>query len=373
MKKGLRFLSVFLVIALLLVNLTACTSNQTKKSDDTNALSNSTKTEKITIVGLNDGNKEISIDELKKMEFVSKEMKSIDSKGEVATNKVKGVSLEKILNQFGESKKDYTGIRFIAGDGYSIVVPKEILEIRDVVLSYEIDEKPLDEMSQPIRVAIPNERSMYWVKNLMKIELLQKKKTNIVNKVIFLDTAVMNINQEDYDYYDKKDKAVKTEDLVKEYSTKEDAEGVFFKAVDGFEKEENLNVFKSAYIKITGENSPLFLSPDLPLGMQVKNIETILHGDTVYFSLKQGFRACELKTVKEHEGISLKDIFSETKLIEAEKYVCKASDGYESEITKEDIDKGIIYERNKGGYTLMFKDMPKNTKVKQILSIEPVK
>lgn len=372
MKKGLRFVSVFLLITLLLVSLVGCGSQETN-NEDIASTSNEETSEKITIIGIADGDKTITIDELKEKQPIIEEMKSIDSSGKVVTNKVKGACLEKILNEYGESQKDFTGIRFIAEDGYSIVVPKEILEIRDIVLSYEIDDEPLHESSKPIRVAIPDERSMYWVKNLAKIELLEKQKAKVSKKIVFIDSAATNLEQDEYNYYDSQDKAIKVEDLVNAYSLNIDDEGVYFKASDKFEKEEDLDVFKSAYIKITGENNPMFLSKDLPVGMHIKNIVTITHGTTVYFSLNQGLKLYELKTADDHEGIALKDILDETKLIEADKYICTAADGYESEISKDDIDKGIIYERNNGGYTLMFEGMPKNTKIKQILSIEPVK
>lgn len=372
MKKLMNKILVFTFVVLLLFS-TAC-SNKAMKATDNDEAKEPQKTQEtveITIKGLKDGEKLITLDKLKEMESVTEEMESLSSSGEIKKKKVKGVPLESVLSLYETSQKNHNGIRFIAGDNYSIVVPKEVLQKREIVLAYEVDDKPLDEKALPLMVAVPDERSMYWVKNLMQIELLEEEQS-VNNKIVFLETAVAGMNKEDYTYYESVDKAVKVTDFIKNFAEETDKTGVYLKAVDGLEKEEDIDVFKSGYIKTTGKDIPLFLSPELPKGMHVKNILFFTYGDTIYFSINQGLEAFEKKAVEDNEGIPLKSIFKEVGLVNGDKYLCTAEDGYEAEMSADDISKGLIYPRNKGGFTLMFEGMPKNTKVKGILSIEAI-
>lgn len=367
MNRTMRKIGV-LGLAMLLIFTAAC-SNKTMKTSEESSIKEITE---IAIKGLEDGNKTVSVSEILEFQPVAREMKSITSSGEIKKKKVKGTSLEDILKVYGTSQGNYNGIRFIAGDSYSIVVPKEVLEKREIVLAYEIDDKPLDEKSLPLMLAVPDERAMYWVKNLVEIELLEEE-FSANNKVVFLETAASKLNQEDYTYYESVDKAVKVTDLIGNLGAESDKKGVHLKAVDGLEKDEDIGVFKTGYIKTTGKDVPLFLSPELPKGMHVKNILLFSYGGTTYFSLNQGLESIEKKTIEDNEGIPLKSVLKEVGLVTGGKYLCTADDGYEVEISADDVNKGVIYPKNKGGFTLMFEGMPKNTKVKGILSIEVVK
>lgn len=373
MNNLMKKVGLFTLIVLLIFS-TACTNKAMKTSESNeNNQSNETKEVKeaveISIKGLEDGEKKISLEKLKELDPVTQEMESITSSGEIKKKKVTGVSLESLLKLYEASQKNYGGVRFVAGDSYSIVVPKEILQKRDVVLAYEVDDKPLEEKALPLMSAIPDERSMYWVKNLVEIELLEEEQSTI-NEIVFIETAASSLEQEDYTYYESTDKAVKVADLFNTFSEGTDKKGAFLKAVDGLEKDEDIDVLKSGYIKVTGKDIPLFLSPELPKGMHVKNILLLTYGDTTYVSLTQALNAFEKKVVEDNEGVLLKSLFKEVGLNSGDKYLCTAEDGYETEISADDIEKGLIYPRNKGGFTLMFEGMPKNTKIKGILKIE---
>lgn len=356
------------VLVILLVFSTSCTNKAMKTAE-----SNEPKeTAEISIKGLEDGEKAISLEKIMELKPVTEEMESITSSGEIKKKKVTGVPLDSVLELYGVSQKNYGGVRFVAGDSYSIVVPKEVLQKRGIVLAYEVDDKKLDKKALPLMSAIPDERSMYWVKNLVEIELLEEEQS-LIKKIVFIETAVSSLEQEDYTYYESVDKAVKVTDLFKTFTEDTDKKGAFLKGVDGLEKDEDIDVLKSGYIKVTGKDIPLFLSPELPKGMHVKNILFFTYGDTTFFSLNQGLNAFEKKTVEDNEGISVKSILKEAGLNSGNKYLCTAEDGYEVEISADDIEKGLIYPRKKGGFTLMFEGMPKETKVKGILKIEAVK
>ncbi len=359
---------VLLGVVVLLTFTTAC-GNRTLKTTEVNEVNT---TAEVSIRGLEDGEKVISLDRIKELETVTQEMESITSSGEVKRTKVKGVPLESLLGLYDTSQKNYGGIRFIAGDSYSIVVPEEVLQKRKIVLAYEVDDKALKENALPLMLAVPHERSMYWVKNLVEIELLKEEESS-KSKVVFIETAATQLKQEDYTYYESLDKAIKVVDLFSKFNESHDKKSIYFKAVDGFEKDEDIEVLKTGYIKITGKNTPLFLSPELPKGMHVKNILYFTYGDTTYFSLNSSLNSFEKKTLEGNEGISLKEIFKEAGLTNGEKYLFTASDGYEIEISADDIGKGLIYMGKDNGFNTMFEGMPKNTKIKGILKIEAVK
>ncbi|WZL72379.1 molybdopterin-dependent oxidoreductase [Clostridiaceae bacterium 35-E11] len=372
MRNKYERLWILLIVLLLVVMSAACSQETTESSKENMEQTADNAMDHISIVGLESGKEIIPIEKMKETKVVTKEMESITSSGEIKKNRVKGISLEDILQSYGTSQKNYSGIRFIAGDGYSIVVPKEVLEIRDIVLAYEIDDQPLDQQSLPLRVTIPNERAMYWVRNLTKIELL-KEEMMTINKLFFLETATNLLKHEDYTYYESTDKAIKGMDIIQNCSKDKTYEGMFFKSVDGLEKKENIEVFQTGYIKVTGKDIPLFLSPELPKGMHIKDILWFSHGSTAYFSIESGGEVFEKRRVDEEEGIALKDIIKETEIQKRDKYLCKGVDGYELEISADDIDKGLIYINDKEEYTLIFEGLSKNTKVKQILSIESIK
>lgn len=145
---------------------------------------------------------------------------------------------------------------------------------------------------------------------------------------------------------------------------------MYFVATDEFEKSETLEILNQGYIKTTGENAPLFISPDLPKGMQVKNILTLSCGDTTIISAASAINTLTSKTIIEQEGAALDEVIAASGLV-GDYYVFTAADGYSVEVTKASLNEGILYEREPGVYQVKFSDvLDKSTSVKDILSIE---
>jgi DMSO/TMAO reductase YedYZ molybdopterin-dependent catalytic subunit len=389
MSKKLKLLSI--VFALILV-FVACTP----KTEDTNppAEDNNEETEtaeaSIEIQGiesLEGGIEMITAEEIKTMEAQTITTTNISSSGEVVETEIKGVKINKILKKYDLRQDDFEGIRFFAGDGYSIVIPKEILETKDVMLYWEADGEPLDDKFQPLRVAVPDERSMYWVGQVAGMELIKGKEENMDKssegdmdsmalenpKIIFMEAAISTLESEDYTYYEATDQAVMTDSLLTSFGSK-DANELFMEAVDDFTKTEKMDIFLTGYIKFTGEYAPLFLSPDLPKGMHVKNILMIKDGSTTFVTESQSFAkyADNLVTILEDECVPLAKIEELTGLAEGMNYTLTAADGYSKTIDRETFLKGGIYARNNGGYGISFEGMDKKAKIKDILSIEVV-
>lgn len=358
-----RFASGLLII--LLLCLSACASSETGGQADSSA-----DDEKIIITGGDIGENEILIAEIMKLPVIAKEVTSVDSAGDESTFAIKGALFSDVLGTLGMEQKTLSAIRLVAGDGYMIEVPPEILAVREIIIAYEIDGKPLEEKTKPARLIIPEERAMYWVKNLVKIEILEARETLSLSRLLFMETAFQNMEQHDYTYYDSLDKAVSASDLFKNIPVEESIETVFMKAVDGLEKNEKAEVFDQGYIKFTGVDIPAFMSPDIPKGMYVKDILWLAKGDTGYISGVKALDHFPKVQVDDREGVKLSDLFNEVSMADGESYLFTALDGYNIEIDGGDIARGLIYLRDGGVVSVMFEGLPKNTSVKDLLSIE---
>jgi hypothetical protein len=276
------------------------------------------------------------------------------------------------LKKYGKSQKDITAVRLVAGDGYSIEVPPEVLQSRDLILAHTINGQPLDERTRPIRAVIPEERSMYWIRNLVRIEILESAPKAKVGRVYILETLISQANAEDYTYYDSTDKAVRVEELLGLLSLENLPDTASFVAADGFEKNEQMDIFSDGYIKFTGDSAPLFLSPDLPKGMHIKSIYLCTIGDIALVSQQMAEQVIGTKQVEDKQGVDLKELLNQAGLADADKYLLTAADGYTAEILREDRDKGVVFKNSKGQITVFFEGLPKSTQVKDLLFIEGI-
>lgn len=333
--------------------------------------SNADIPDKITISGLEDEVIEVSLDDIKELEKINQDVVSISSSGEENEMNVTGGLLEELLQKHGKTQKNLLGIRVVAIDGYSIEIPNEVLEHRDILLVYEIEGEPLFEDSQPIRVVVPDERAMYWVKSLDEIEILTNEEgqtdSEFVNKITIFDSTLSNLEETDYEGVDK---AIKIEELLTNCAS-DDLDGkVFIKAADGLEKGEDNKIFRDAYIKTTGEDAPMILSPDMPKGMTVKNILWFSIGETSFISMDSAlgnFDAIDSDGIK---GIAIEDIFDDIKLLKGDTYTFTGIDGYSVDINVEDLNSGILYKMGDGKTVIQFPELEKSTTVKELLSIE---
>lgn len=327
--------------------------------------------DKVVITGFEE-DIEVSVAELKELPVITKTVVSVNSSGEESEYTITGALFSDLLEKYGKLQKDIKAIRLVAGDGYAIDVDENVLKNREIILGYLYNGQPIEERYQPVRVVIPEERAMYWVKNLVKIEIVDFVKTTQTNSIYFLETAVSEVEQTDYTYYESIDKAVNVTGLMAKLGLNNSSRAVGMVAADGFEKSEETAIFDNGYIKITGEYAPMFLSPDIPKGMYVKSLLFIQYGGSTVCSVQQALEVFEKTTLDDNTGIKISDLFKKSGLVSADKYLLKAVDGYSVEVTTADIKKGLIYLDEKGRIRSYFQGLPKNTSVKYLYSIEPV-
>lgn len=384
MKKNIIVAAMLLAI----VMLAGC--NNTTPAEDSYGEATTAKAEKTTaaspesandltyegslkFVGL-DKEFEIPYNDIYAMTPVTMDVSHISSSGEVSEQTVTGVRLEDLLQANGGSKAGFGSIRFTAGDGYAISMPAEVFADKDIILAWAFDGENLDDKKMPLRVAVNDERSMYFVANLVEVafEAASEMGATLLtgDKVVFMESAFTLMETEDFMYYDSNDLAVSAKSLAKSYA-EDHIDAIEFVASDGYAKSESFDVFAEGFIKINGEDAPLFTGLDLPKGMNVKYILKMVTADATFMSVNSGFDSAEIENVEldGDAGVKLSDLVAMAGL-EAASYTITATDGYAKDVTQAELEIGMAYVNNDGTVTIKFNDdNPKKSKIKNALTI----
>lgn len=320
-------------------------------------------------IALADETIEIEYNDIYKMDATTASYKTITSSGEEITTEVTGVSLSSILDNHGVKLSDFNGLRGIAGDGYAIDVPNEIISDKDVLLIWSEDGEVYPDKKLPLRMAINDERAMYWVSNLIELQCLSEtaeatSEQTTLSQIVFIEPASKSLESVDITYYEADDMGVKVTDLFGYGNT---SDPVTFVATDDFEKTEKLEVLNQGLIKLTGENAPLFMSPDLPKGMHVKMILQMMTGDTAYVSAKNAMTVFSKVTVEDKEGVNLIELIDKAGL-KGDTYIFTSTDGYSVELSGKDVKKGVLIQ-DEDIFKVKFDGLAKNTTVKDIMTI----
>lgn len=336
----------------------------------------------ITIVCDLEGDHVFQVETLmNEFEPVEKEIVRRDNEGEIYDRyPIKGVLLSDVLASMGRELGELVSIRLRAGDGYSIEVPGPIVMNRDIILAYEIDEEPLQDRTRPIRVFIPGEEAMYWVRNTVEISLQStgevkeshavetEAQDHVLEKIYFFETMVLQL--EEIDYPGGQDqKAVKAADLL---ANIEPFPSVYMLATDSFDKNEEYDTVLTAYFLTQGENTPAFRSPDLPRGMHVRDLAYISLGHTGIVCVERAFELFPPKQIDDNTGIGFMEFIETFGLAKAEAYRLEALDGFSAEVSYEDLKNGIVHFRDTGQVASLFEGLPRNTAIRDLLFIKPV-
>jgi len=200
---------------------------------------------------------------------------SVNSLGEERNRQAKGVLLETILQQRGTSQADYASAEVTSGDGYSIAIPGEVLRGRDILIAYEMDGESIEP-----RLVVPEERAMYWVKSVRGIELIAQAGPAEITREVFLNDLIAQLSEyvEGYKYHDADCEALPIA-LLLDAAQAGPADFVTITAADGLVKSERYSTFRGQMLVFDGTtDAPVFIGPDLPEGMRVKNIVSIQIG-----------------------------------------------------------------------------------------------
>jgi len=376
MKTTLKHLCLVLLLLFIIMPAAGCRRQTADNSAAKTAIAPGPYDhEKILVHGLIEQDFEIILGDLKKLPTVSQHAQATRSNGEKISVTATGPLLDTFLQKYGKTQKDFTSIRFSAKDKYSIAVPENVLQNRPIILSYINDGKPLPDEWQPIRIVIPGERAMYWVKDMVRMDFTSGEVRETANRVVFLETAVRSLPAQDYKYYDSTDQAVKTSDLISKFagSTGNRISHVFMKASDGLQKDETKTNFLAAYIKINGKDSPKFLSPQLPQGMHIRDLLYIIYGQTAFFDYAQGIKSLPRQTAGDTSGLALSQIVKQTGLSGGNSYRFISADGKSVEILTTELGNGLIFMDKHERLGFMTDSNSGKKVVEDLLSIEVLK
>ncbi|MDK2940664.1 MAG: hypothetical protein PWP56_177 [Acetobacterium sp.] len=304
----------------------------------------------------------ITGDEIKAMTPVSFDAVAVDASGTETPTTGIGVRLEDILAQYGASQKNFDAIVLNATDGYAIEIPRDVLAIRDVIIAYEINGTATD-----LRTVVPDERAMYWVKFLNKIELKGLVTQIETKNLAMMETALLLCTPEEYKYYDAIDQAVPTSQLLeKTGGLKTDTVEVV--GIDGWARTETYDLYNNQYLKTTGEDAPMFIGPDLPEGMRMKDVLYNKLGEDLILSVTNAEQKYGTTTINGRTGVAIEKIFQELKIAETARYKLIGSDGYEAEISLQDLKSGMLTLSESGVDTVF--ETPEAASVKGLLFIK---
>ena len=251
----------------------------------------------------------IDTDEIKTYEQVEREVVLINTTGTHTNMKVKGPTLQALLDAEGIDLSSFEGIGITGRDGYYTLVGKEKLDVNEVILAWEVDGKPVKDEEKPVRVAIPNELGPYWVKMVSNIDLYEKISPKNITKVHMFDALTRGIEPYYYEYYGSKDKSIEVGKILSKFD-EIDKKGFFTMAAnDGLEKNETISlVIQRYFIKIEGENAPMNIAPGFKLGMNVKHMTHFsTTKDAVVFPEKM-IDVVRTKFAGDEEGMLLEDV-----------------------------------------------------------------
>jgi hypothetical protein len=298
--------------------------------------------DELTISGLGDGDFTVTVSDLTELDMVSKKAEAMRSNGDIVKITAVGPLLTTFLEKYGGGKEiaDFSAVRFSSRDGYSIAVPKEILEKREVVIAYMDGKKAFPKDIAPLRAVVIGERAMYWAYMMNKIAFETGTADSLTDKVVFLDTALPILKGE-YSEEEGGD-IVSAIDILSKYGGMEEGGKVYLSASDGLKKNETIENFLKGYVKYTGDNIPQFCSPELPEGMNMNGVVTLRVGGVAYVSLERGAEVWPGKEAEGMKGVGFSDVVKDQGFDRTGLFQMTDKEGGSFLFTEQEITKGVF-------------------------------
>lgn len=330
-KKKIRVPAVCVILFCMILGFSACGGSNLSE-EELSVNDNAT----ITLHGLDDEDIQVSVSELKELKSVTKKAEATRSNGQVVSVKATGPLLETLLEKYGVQKEDFNTIRFYAGDGYSIAMPSTIIENDDIIIAYYDGGAPIGDEDGPVRVVVPGQRAMYWVRMLTQIDFESEASAVTPSSLVFLDAALPQLSAESIKVGEQDVSAVKTQDLISAFADIDDNTiyNVYMTASDGLSKNETRANFMKEYIRVSGDGAPEFTGPALPEGMTVKGMVTLHYGDTAFLSLSQ---YAEMEKMTEGEKLLFSDVIKKIGTMTSDTYRFIDKDGNSSQYAFDEL------------------------------------
>ncbi|MDD4504616.1 MAG: molybdopterin-dependent oxidoreductase [Clostridiaceae bacterium] len=228
-----------------------------------------------------------------------------------------GPLLADVLKKNGIDINAYEAIGITGRDNYYTMISKDIIQNRDIILGTEFNGKEILREEKPIRIVVPDEMGVYWVKMVNNIDLYTHISPKNIENVYIFDALTRDIEPYYYEYYGSKDKSFLVGKILSKFPFV-DPNGFFTMAgSDGLIKNETLSMVRDRYyIKTEGNNAPMNISPSFKLGMNVKKMsyfstttDSVIFSDVMMKvigeeSISQG-KAMQMKEALEEAGMVL--------------------------------------------------------------------
>ncbi len=213
----------------------------------------------------------VTMDELRKYPTVKEPAVLINSLGTKEDMVVEGPLLSEVLKKHGIQLSDYKGIGVTGLDGYYALMSKELLDKRKVIMAYRFNDQDITKVDKPVRVVVPEELGVYWVRMVSNIDLYTDIPAKNIKSVKIFAPLTRDIEPYMYEYYGSKDKAIEVGKILAKFDYV-NPEGFFtMVSSDSLVKDEVINMVRQRYyIKISGEGAPMNIAPNFKLGMNVK-------------------------------------------------------------------------------------------------------
>jgi len=251
----------------------------------------------------------LTMDELKKYPTVKEPAVLINSLGNKEDMVVEGPLLSEVLKKLGVQLADYQGIGVTGRDGYYALMSKELLDKRKVILAYRFNDREITKVDKPVRVVVPDELGVYWVRMVSNIDLYTDIPDKDIKSVKIFDPLTRDIEPYLYEYYGSKDKAIEIGKILAKFDYV-NPEGFFtMVSSDGLVKDEVINMVRQRYyIKVSGEGAPMNIAPNFKLGMNVKFMAYFsTTTDAVIFPLEMQ-KITGLSELGAHKGMMLEKV-----------------------------------------------------------------
>lgn len=215
----------------------------------------------------------VNTDELKDFPQVTVETILQRTTGVKINITASGPLLTDVLAKNGIDINNFEAIGVTGRDNYYTMISKDIIQNRDIILGIMFDGKEIIREEKPVRIVVPDEMGVYWVKMVNKIDLYEHISPKDIQNVHIFEALTRDIEPYYYEYYGSKDKSYLVGKILSKFDFA-DPNGFFTMAgSDGLVKNETISIVRDRYyIKTGGDNAPMNISPAFKLGMNVKEM-----------------------------------------------------------------------------------------------------
>jgi len=310
---------------------------------------------------LDGGIAEISVAELRALPQYELDASYMRTTGLLEEFQMSGPRISDVIAFVGGNLDNYEGLAIIGRDNYYCLFSREVLESTpDLILAVVIDgEARLSADLAPAQAGVQGQFGPYWVKQIERIVLYEEIPQKNITSVWVFSSLTAGIEPVEYEYYGSRDMAIDLEQLFTRFDHVDSRAFFTMKSVDGFRKDEAMNMVKSRYyIKIDGEDAPTNVTPYIRLGMNVQRIAWISTSSDAAVFPHMLIQFMDTKTIRGHVGIPLDEVLYETgvETVRAAEFDIIGTAGERIRVSGAELSSAILVPLPDGGGMVLWED-----------------